>query len=123
MHSHYTLEPPVFMDKYHAEVVKEKLTRKLPAILPSTIDEVAVSVKEHIIANESGMHYGDALSIRLENVHATVLQNGPVWRFCPCYRKSSLVPAIEHSLASPCVSISSRYCRAYHNFLNLKFDA
>ena len=55
LQSQYTFEPPLITDKYHAEVVKEKLTRRLPTLLPGVIDEVVVSVKEHIIARGNGI--------------------------------------------------------------------
>ncbi|PIL30270.1 cytochrome P450 [Ganoderma sinense ZZ0214-1] len=50
--SRYIFEPEVLADEYHVEVVKEKLTRKLPAVLPDVIDEVTVAVKDHIVTRE-----------------------------------------------------------------------
>ena len=36
-------------DRYHVQMMKEKLARTLPDITPSLLDEVAVAVKEHIV--------------------------------------------------------------------------
>ena len=38
-------------------MLKEKLTRSLPTILPEVIDEVAGAVNEHIAAKENGTFY------------------------------------------------------------------
>ena len=44
------------MVEYHVHVLKEKLTRSLPTILPEVIDEVAGAVNEHIATKENGIH-------------------------------------------------------------------
>lgn len=41
------------MDEYHVDVVKEKLTRKLPGLLPDVIDEIVVASKEHIVTSDN----------------------------------------------------------------------
>nr|VWO96212.1 Cytochrome P450 51 [Ganoderma boninense] len=52
--SKYIFDAAVLADEYHVEVVKEKLTRKLPALLPDVIDEVRVAIKDHIVTKEDG---------------------------------------------------------------------
>ena len=50
----YIFDAAVLADEYHVEVVKEKLTRKLPDLLPYVIDEVRVATKDHIVTKEDG---------------------------------------------------------------------
>ncbi|KAM5541327.1 hypothetical protein V8D89_004881 [Ganoderma adspersum] len=44
----YVCEPAVHSDEYHVDVLKEKLTRSLPAMLPDLVDEVVISIEEHL---------------------------------------------------------------------------
>ena len=55
LQSKYTIEHLVFEDPYHVGVLKGKLTRMLPAVLPDIVDEAAVSVEDNIIADKNGM--------------------------------------------------------------------
>ncbi|KAM5535260.1 hypothetical protein V8D89_011066 [Ganoderma adspersum] len=50
--SKYIFEPSVLTDEYHVKVLQDKLTRKLPAVLPDVIDEVMAAVKDHIVTRE-----------------------------------------------------------------------
>ena len=52
--SKYIFEPSVLTDEYHVEVLQEKLTRKLPALLPDVMDEVRAAVDDHIVTREDG---------------------------------------------------------------------
>ena len=54
MQSQYSFEAPVLEDQYHIQILKEKLTRTLPELLPHVVDEVAVAVKEHFVLTENG---------------------------------------------------------------------
>ena len=54
MQTQYLLEPSVLSNRYHLQMVKEKLTRILPNILPDVVDEISVAVTEHIAAAENG---------------------------------------------------------------------
>ena len=51
LQSQYSFEAPLMADRYHVQMMKEKLARTLPDITPNLLDEVAVAVKEHIVAN------------------------------------------------------------------------
>lgn len=53
LQSQYIFAPQVISDEYHVDVVKEKLTRKLPGLLPDVIDEVVVASKEHIVTSDN----------------------------------------------------------------------
>ncbi|PIL30243.1 cytochrome P450 [Ganoderma sinense ZZ0214-1] len=44
--SKHTLEPQLSSDRYHVQVVREKLTRRLPTMLLDILDEVAVTLEE-----------------------------------------------------------------------------
>ncbi|KAI1793056.1 cytochrome P450 [Ganoderma leucocontextum] len=44
----YLVEPEVSESPYHLDVIKEKLSRALPAILPDVIEELKLAVPEHI---------------------------------------------------------------------------
>ncbi|PIL30288.1 cytochrome P450 [Ganoderma sinense ZZ0214-1] len=44
--SNYTLEPQLSSDRYHVQIVREKLTRRLATMLPDILDEVAVALDE-----------------------------------------------------------------------------
>ncbi|KAM5541320.1 hypothetical protein V8D89_004874 [Ganoderma adspersum] len=52
LQSKYIFEPSVLADEYHVDVVKEKLTRTLPTVLPDVIDEVTIAVQDHILTRE-----------------------------------------------------------------------
>ncbi|PIL30237.1 cytochrome P450 [Ganoderma sinense ZZ0214-1] len=44
----YVLEPAVLSDRYHGEVAKEKLLKKVSTLLPNIIDEVFVAVDDNV---------------------------------------------------------------------------
>ena len=44
----YTVGRESMDDPYHIDIIKEKLTRTLPAVLPEVIDELKLAVDEHI---------------------------------------------------------------------------
>ncbi|KAM5535892.1 hypothetical protein V8D89_010510 [Ganoderma adspersum] len=44
----YLVEPAVTEFPYHIDIIKEKLSRTLPAILPDVIEELKVAIPEHI---------------------------------------------------------------------------
>ncbi|KAI0673763.1 cytochrome P450 [Trametes maxima] len=46
----HTLNPDIEGDPYHVDIIKEKLTRSVPAILPDVIDELNLAVPQHIPA-------------------------------------------------------------------------
>ncbi|KAJ8454435.1 hypothetical protein ONZ51_g13027 [Trametes cubensis] len=48
----YTVGHEAHRDPYHVNIVREKLTRNLPAILPDIMDELTVAVHEHIPMND-----------------------------------------------------------------------
>ncbi|KAI0673798.1 cytochrome P450 [Trametes maxima] len=49
----YTLGPEPEQDPYHVDIIREKLTRSLPLLLPEVIDELTLAVPEHIPAKEN----------------------------------------------------------------------
>ncbi|KAI0354621.1 cytochrome P450 [Trametes cingulata] len=48
----YTLGHDVHDDPYHVDIIREKLTRTLPAILPDVIDELTIAIPDHIPAKD-----------------------------------------------------------------------
>ncbi len=56
--SKYFFEPAVLSDRYHAVIIKEKLTKGLPSVLPDVIDEVSVAVQDNIAAARLGVENG-----------------------------------------------------------------
>lgn len=50
----YLVEPAVSDFPYHIDIIKEKLSRTLPAILPDVIEELKVAVPEHIPTKGDG---------------------------------------------------------------------
>ncbi|KAM5543922.1 hypothetical protein V8D89_002539 [Ganoderma adspersum] len=48
VHMKYTVGHEAMSDPYHVGIIKEKLTRMLPTVLPDLTDELAVSVREYI---------------------------------------------------------------------------
>ncbi|KAJ3011693.1 hypothetical protein NUW54_g2086 [Trametes sanguinea] len=50
MQIRYTFGPETDADPYHVDIIKEKLTRSVPAILPDVVDELTLAVPEHIPA-------------------------------------------------------------------------
>ncbi|EIW64803.1 cytochrome P450 [Trametes versicolor FP-101664 SS1] len=44
----YTLGEDVHNDPFHADIIRDKLARGLPAVLPDVIDELTVATREHI---------------------------------------------------------------------------
>ncbi|TBU42576.1 cytochrome P450 [Dichomitus squalens] len=49
----YTLGPEMTSDPYHVDIIKEKLMRTLPVVLPDVIDELTYAVPNYIPANET----------------------------------------------------------------------
>ncbi|KAJ3007828.1 hypothetical protein NUW54_g3393 [Trametes sanguinea] len=49
----YMLGYETVHDQYHVDLVREKLTRSIPLILPDVIDELRLAVSEHIPATEN----------------------------------------------------------------------
>ncbi|CDO73437.1 hypothetical protein BN946_scf185013.g72 [Trametes cinnabarina] len=49
----YTLGNDILENTYHVDVIREKLTRGIPAILPDVIDELTTAVHEYIPALEN----------------------------------------------------------------------
>ncbi|KAI0652467.1 cytochrome P450 [Trametes meyenii] len=47
-----TVGPEPFVNQYHIGVIKDKLTRNLPVIMPGVIEELSLAVTEHIPAND-----------------------------------------------------------------------
>ncbi|KAI0673746.1 cytochrome P450 [Trametes maxima] len=47
-----TVGPEPFVYQYHIGVIKDKLTRNIPAIIPDVIDELSTAVAEHIPAGD-----------------------------------------------------------------------
>lgn len=54
MQIRYTLGADTEDDPYHVDIIKEKLTRSVPAILPEVIDELTLAVPQHIPAKTDG---------------------------------------------------------------------
>lgn len=54
MQMKYTLGRDPMDDPYHIDIIKEKLTRTLPAVLPEVIDELKVATEEHIPTKGDG---------------------------------------------------------------------
>nr|VWO96215.1 Repressed by TUP1 protein 4 [Ganoderma boninense] len=54
LESKYIFDPAVLSDEYHVKLLQEKLTRRLPAVLPDIVDEVTAAVKVHIVTREDG---------------------------------------------------------------------
>lgn len=50
----YTMGADVHYDRYHIPLVRDKLTRNLPAIVPDVIDEVTIAFQEYIPGNTQG---------------------------------------------------------------------
>ncbi|OSD03318.1 cytochrome P450 [Trametes coccinea BRFM310] len=50
MQIRHTFGPETDEDPYHVDIIREKLTRSVPAILPDVIDELTLAVPEHIPA-------------------------------------------------------------------------
>ena len=68
-------------DPYHVDIIREKLTRTLPAVLPEVVDELGLAVQEYIGARDDG---GTHLHIEYMSVclthHST--QNGLRSKLC-----------------------------------------
>ena len=53
------MHPDIANDPFHTDIIKEKLTRNLPNVLPDLIDELTHAVPDYIPANETGRHITD----------------------------------------------------------------
>ncbi len=54
VHMKYTVGHEAMSDPYHVGIIKEKLTRMLPTVLPDLTDELAVSVQHYIPTEGDG---------------------------------------------------------------------
>lgn len=52
----YTLGEDVHNDPFHADIIRDKLARGLPAVLPDVIDELTVATREHIPTEGDGVY-------------------------------------------------------------------
>ncbi|RDX42957.1 cytochrome P450 [Lentinus brumalis] len=54
MQAEYTIGRGSITDPYHVDIIREKLTRTLPAVLPDVVDELSLAVQEYIPAKNDG---------------------------------------------------------------------
>ena len=59
LNSRYTIGGAWLDDPYHVDIIREKLTRTLPAILPDVLDELALAVPAYIPTHDDGEHIVD----------------------------------------------------------------
>ena len=57
----YTVGPELIEDPYHVDIIKEKLTRTLPVIMPDVVDELELAVPYYIDAKDDGKRYQDTI--------------------------------------------------------------
>ena len=57
----YTVGPELIEDSYHVDIIKGKLTRTLPVIMPDVVDELEHAVSHYIEAGEEGERHCYAL--------------------------------------------------------------
>ena len=50
----YTVGPELVEDPFHVDIIKEKLTRTLPLIMPDVVDELEYAVPHYINAESKG---------------------------------------------------------------------
>ena len=50
----YLVEPEVSEYPYHIDIIREKLSRTLPAILPDVVEELKAAVPDHIPTKDDG---------------------------------------------------------------------
>ena len=50
----YTVGPELVEDPFHVDIIKEKLTRTLPLIMPDVVDELEYAVPHYISAESKG---------------------------------------------------------------------
>ena len=50
----YTVGPELVEDPYHVDIIKEKLTRTLPVIMPDVVEELELAVPHYINAKDDG---------------------------------------------------------------------
>lgn len=50
----YTVGSELIEDPYHVDIIKEKLTRTLPLIMPDVVDELEHAVPHYIKAEGEG---------------------------------------------------------------------
>ena len=60
----YTLGRASLDDPYHVDIIREKLMRTLPVVLPDVIDELAVAVSDYIPTNGNGAFLIGAYTLR-----------------------------------------------------------
>ena len=48
----YTLGPEIFHDSFETSIIREKLTRALPVLMPDVVDEIKSSVSDYIPCKE-----------------------------------------------------------------------
>lgn len=54
MQTKYTLGEAIHNDPYHVDIIREKLTRGLPAVLPDVIEELTLAVRQYIPTEGDG---------------------------------------------------------------------
>ena len=59
-------------DPYHVDIIREKLTRTLPAVLPEVVDELGLAVQEYIGARDDGGTYPHIEYERMSNTTSNV---------------------------------------------------
>ena len=50
----YTVGTEYEESSYHIDIIRDKLTRSLPAIFPHILDELTLAIGEHIPAKDDG---------------------------------------------------------------------
>ena len=50
----YTVGPELVEDPYNVDIIKEKLTRTLPVIMPDVVEELELAVPHYINAKDDG---------------------------------------------------------------------
>ena len=50
----FTVGPIVIEDPYHVDIIKEKLTRTLPVIMPDVVNELELAVPHYLDAKDDG---------------------------------------------------------------------
>ena len=64
LNSRHTIGGAWLDDPYHVDIIREKLTRTLPAILPDVLDELTLAVPAYIPIHGQGKHLACAFVCR-----------------------------------------------------------
>ena len=54
LNSRYTIGRTWIDDPYHVDIIRERLMRTLPVVLPDVLDELTLAVPDHIPVNGDG---------------------------------------------------------------------